>query len=1278
MTRSVAFPTFLSIRGLKAFAFLLALGVFAAALPGSVTVAQEAEWIWSPDHRKDTVPKSACHFRKSFTTRFPESAQVEIASDDAYDLYVNGTRVGAGKSVRRLDRYDISRQVRQGRNVIAIRVANNEGPTAALVARVQVKERNAGWRNFPSNKSWKTSLRSRALWNQIAFNDRGWKQAQSFGQLGSTEPWDRAPTVQNNEEVESHSRFRIAGEFRVQRVLDDAQCGSLIAMTINEFGQIIASEEEGPLKIGVDTNEDSIPDTMRDYCEDVKNCQGILALNGDVFVTGDGPDGNALYRLTDKDRDGIIDKVHTVLKFEGPVGEHGPHGLVLGPEGMLYLTIGNHSGLTKEKAYEKSSPHRHYYEGDLVQRYEDPGGHAVGVKVPGGVVIRTDLEGEKVELVAGGLRNAYDLAFNGNGDLFVHDSDMESDEGTPWYRPTQVFHVIAGGEFGWRSGWSKWPDYYVDNLPGIADTGRGSPTGAVAYNHFMFPKRYHNALFLADWSEGRILAVKMKRDGASYTADTEVFLEGQPLNVTDLEVGQDGALYFITGGRGTGGGMYRVSWNGNVPDEVKNLGEGMTTVIRQPQLQSAWARQNIARLKVQIGKDWERLLVGVARTEANPAQYRTRALDVMQLFGPVPSADLLLGLAQDKNELVRAKAAELMGLQSGKSTKLKLMQLVEDSDAGVRRKACESLARLEQDVSLSRLTLSLTCDDRHEVWAARRVLERTPIEEWRESVLTSDDQRLFIQGALALLAVQPNKDNSLAVLKRVGELMTEFVSDRDFVDLLRVSQLAFHRGGIKPNEVPAFRTQLLEEFPSGNSQMNRELARLMAYLQVGEITDRYIDYLASPDVPSVDKLHLSMYLRFIQTGWTSEQRLEMLRFYSDAIKWEGGGSYEHYVMNASRDFTRHIDDADVMLVVANGARWPHAALGALYKLPAKIDAQTLRFLKELERQLEEQNDDASTQLKVGIVAVLARSGDEQSIQLMREIWLKDPERREIVALGLAQHPNEENWDYLLRSIPVLEEQAAKEVLRKLKAINLRPEESEYYRQVILTGLKLEEDGADLAVGLLEHWSGDAHSKAGDSWEDALAAWQRWYADEFPDGQPAELPTATTESKWEFDELLEFLSGTEADGSADRGAEVYVKAQCGKCHRYGEKGERLGPDLTNLHKRFTRKEILQSILFPSHVISDQYASKTILTLDGRQHTGIVSTGVADEFIVLKSDGKKTVVLKDEVDELLPSKTSTMPEGLLNELEQEEIADLFEYLGMARRTAVSQRKKDSETK
>ena len=266
--------------------------------------------------------------------------------------------------------------------------------------------------------------------------------------------------------------------FQVQHVVGHDKTGSLIAMAFNEFGQILASQEGGPLLLIYDTNDNNTPDEVRVCCERVKNCQGILAVSGHVYVVADGPVGAALYRLTDENYDGDYETVEAIVRFEGTMGEHGPHGIVLGPDAMIYMVVGNHTKLVGD--YELTSPHRDYYEGDLhTPRYEDPRGHAAGIKAPGGGVIRTNLEGSRVEFFAGGLRNAYDLAFNNDGDLFVHDSDMESDDGTPWHRPTRLLQVIPGAEFGWRSGWAKWPPYYADSLPSMIDTGRGSPTGCV-------------------------------------------------------------------------------------------------------------------------------------------------------------------------------------------------------------------------------------------------------------------------------------------------------------------------------------------------------------------------------------------------------------------------------------------------------------------------------------------------------------------------------------------------------------------------------------------------------------------------------------------------------------------------------------------------------------------------------------------------------------------------------------------------------------------------------
>lgn len=1239
-------------------------------------MGEEASWIWSPLHEGDRVPHGSCHFRKRIDLDRPDRGQVTIVADDAYELYINGRRVGQGESTDQLIEYDISRFLVRGKNVVGVKVNNIRGSTAALAARVVIQEVEGEWVTYSTDSSWRTSLSPLPFWNSILYNDNRWDEAQEFGELGKTAPWDvreNVPAGDESAQAAESRRFKVDKEFEVEQILDHDKTGSLIAMAFNEFGHILASRDGGSLMLIYDSDKDGRVDAVREYCSEVKSCQGILPLNGKVYVTADGPDGNALYALSDNDRDGKLESVKPVLKF-GRSGEHSAHGLVLGSDGLIYVVVGN-SALPEIGANE-ASPYRDYYEGDLLPRYEDPGGHANNVRAPGGLVIRTDTEGKRVEVVAGGLRNAYDLAFNREGELLVHDSDMESDLGTTWYRPTRLYHVTPGAEFGWRSGWSKWPDYFVDSLPGILDTGRGSPTGAACYDHFAFPTRYQGAMFLGDWSEGRILAVTMKRDGASYSATSEVFLQGHPLNITDLSVGPDGALYFVTGGRGSNGGIFRVKWKGDVPESVSNLGEGISQVIRQPQVDSAWARQEIAAVRTSLGDAWSKQLRGVARSTANPWYYRTRALTLMQLFGPDPDASLLESLSRDENEIVRAKSVELMGLFPSEETHARLVKLLDDPDRIVRRRACEALLRANQTTPLADLTPLLASDDRYESWAARRLLERLPVDQWRDEVLASNDHRVFIQGSLALMIAHPNELHAKSVVARFNRLSEEFVTDRNFVDMLRLVQVALQLGGLQPEDVPTLRDRLGVEFPSGNDQMNREMIRILAFVQATEPMDRFLEFLSSNNA-NLERLHVAMHMRFLQEGWPEGRRLELIEFFEKAGKWPGGGSYKSYLANIERDFAKMLSRDEARSILTMGNDYPNAALGALYAISKDTDSDWVPLLKTLDAQLESNREEVAEQVRTGILAVLSQNGSEEATSYLREVWETEPKRRLVATLGLAQDPDA-NWEYLVRALASVEGDPAKEVMVKLAEVDAAPRDPEYFRQVILQGLTLQEHGAEQANLLLRHWTSQTLVDPGSSWSDELKQWQRWFREEHPDSPRAELPVASADSKWNMHDLLHHLNSEEGGhGSASQGALIFEKAQCIKCHKSGGRGESLGPDLTTVGKRFMKKQLLESILYPSHVISDQYASKTVLTNSGRMYSGIVGGGGQDEIVVLQSTGEKVTIEKKDIDEIVPHAKSSMPEGLLNELSLEEISDLFAYLGVIPAQSVARRNDGTTT-
>ncbi|NBQ43265.1 MAG: heme-binding protein, partial [Mycobacteriaceae bacterium] len=114
-------------------------------------------------------------------------------------------------------------------------------------------------------------------------------------------------------------------------------------------------------------------------------------------------------------------------------------------------------------------------------------------------------------------------------------------------------HCVSGGEYGWRSGTGKWPDYYADSLGACPNIGVGCPTGVATAKGAKFPAKYQRALYIMDWTYGRLIAVHLKPEGASYTATWENFVApaglmkpGEPkpaLNLTDMTIGNDGAMY---------------------------------------------------------------------------------------------------------------------------------------------------------------------------------------------------------------------------------------------------------------------------------------------------------------------------------------------------------------------------------------------------------------------------------------------------------------------------------------------------------------------------------------------------------------------------------------------------------------------------------------------------------------------------------------------------------------------------------------------------------------
>lgn len=366
--------------------------------------------------------------------------------------------------------------------------------------------------------------------------------------------------------------------------------GSWVSMALDDKGRIIASDQYGhlyriiPDEIGVGSSA-----KVEKLNIEIGHAQGMLYAFNSLYVMVNSREGiearnSGLYRLFDTNGDDQFDKIETIREFEGS-GEHGPHTILLSPDGeSLFLIAGNHTDLPEMDQYLLPQ----YWEDDrLFPIYKDPRGHAYDRGAPGGWVVELDPEGQEWTLISAGYRNPYDMAFNPDGDLFVFDADMEWDMGMPWYRPIRLCHATRGSEFGWRTGSGKWSSYYPDNLPPVVNIGQGSPTGVVGGQGLKFPTRYQEGMFLFDWSFGTAYFIELSPEGSSWKGTKEEFMSGTPLPLTDGIVGADGAMYFLTGGRRLQSDFYRVYYQGtestDAPDPTNFTEEQKT--LRQLRLE---------------------------------------------------------------------------------------------------------------------------------------------------------------------------------------------------------------------------------------------------------------------------------------------------------------------------------------------------------------------------------------------------------------------------------------------------------------------------------------------------------------------------------------------------------------------------------------------------------------------------------------------------------------------------------------------------------------------
>ncbi|WP_158261373.1 MULTISPECIES: PVC-type heme-binding CxxCH protein [Pirellulaceae] len=172
------------------------------------------------------------------------------------------------------------------------------------------------------------------------------------------------------------------------------------------------------------------------------------------------------------------------------------------------------------------------------------------------------------------------------------------------------------------------------------------------------------------------------------------------------------------------------------------------------------------------------------------------------------------------------------------------------------------------------------------------------------------------------------------------------------------------------------------------------------------------------------------------------------------------------------------------------------------------------------------------------------------------------------------------------------------------------------------------------------------------------------SEKLPDSPWLEIPAASMGeplSQSQQETLLKIESEL-ANGDSQRGREVFFSTQatCSKCHQIADQGGQVGPNLSTIGQSRSRRDLLESILFPNATFARGFAPYVVATSDGKTHSGII-LGEGTDHLRLGIDQEKSVTLPNaSIEAIRPSNTSIMPNDIQKTLSAEQLSDLLSYL------------------
>jgi quinoprotein glucose dehydrogenase len=969
----------------------------------------------------------------------------------------------------------------------------------------------------------------------------------------------------------------------------------------------------------VDTDGDGRADRADVFANGYKRLEdgtaaGVLARRGDVWLTCIP----SLDRLRDLDGDGRIDRdsdesqtLSTGYGVRVAYRGHDLHGLTLGPDGRIYFTIGDRGFHIEHDGRLDHEPGR-------------------------GAVFRCDPDGRHLEVVAVGLRNPQEVAFDDLGNLFTVDNNSDAGD------KARLVHLVPGSDSGWRmeyqylddrGPWHREKIWHTANadqpafcLPPLAHVGAG-PSGMAFYPGTGLGPHFAGRFLLVDFRGGaatssiRTFRV-VPRGGSFDVADEEETITN--VLATDVEIGPDGAIWvsdWVEGWDGVGKGRLwrflpreRTADETSVVAEVKSLLAGDWAAIKEPRLVGLLGHVD---RRIRQEAQWE-----LVRREATSALTGVLADDTASRFARIHA---IQGLAQR--------------LRAGDATAAPPLEAATThADSGLRQVASRGLGDCPPD-------------------AACRLQARAALA----ARLADVDPQVVVTAATSLGRLGRRHGDDPAVLDAVVAVVRSPAIDDRFVRHAATLAIA---GAATPavldalvaDSSPAVR---LAACVACRRLEDRRLATLVADESAAVATEaaRAIHDLAlDPLLPALaaraatGPAHDAFLRRAVsaaeQVG-TPEAVQSLLAVVGRA---DASAEARGEAIDALRSFASPPRVNRVTGVWLPNAG-PRDAAPAREAVAAALDDLVHPAAAGLDEDLRSALLTAASRLGVADVAPLLRSwcGDTAMSASSRARALDallaagDPE-----ALGLADRllvDREPAVRMAARRVRSAQRPTA-EIVPDLVDACGGPEVAERQQAVeLLAGVSVP--AADEAIAALA-------AKRRDGTLDPTIALEVKEA--------ARLRLGAVDNPVDPADPLSAWGDVLAGGDPSRGRHVFFakeEVSCVRCHLAEGKGGDVGPRLDGIAKTRDPRYLLEAIVHPDARVADGFGTTVIITDEGLAFSGIVAEETAESITLKLPDGKQQTIEVASIEERARG-PSSMPADLAGKLSRRELRDLLAWL------------------